>query len=242
MKRELFVLAICGMMALSTAASATTITLGFDSLPSAQGFTFNGWIVRSDWAGENQSFSVDGEMLHQDTTGIGAPDGIVGGNYWMPSNLSSSSTFSLSVRARVTDFQAYRTAFDFGFGFWVQNGDKSAAFSITPTAVSRLNNSNLPVQVSISDNASFHDYIMDGSFANGTWSLSRDGVSLGTWNYTLASSDRVIFGDSASYSNAAGDISSFSYTYSSVPEPSSILALLCGMGGFGGMIWKRRSA
>lgn len=65
-------------------------------------------------------------------------------------------------------------------------------------------------------------------------------------SYEFANVDTVTWsssgGTNAGFGGAGQVFVMDNLTYGSVPEPSSILALLCGVCGMGGMVWRRKSA
>src|SRR5689334_2347284 len=89
----------------------TTLTLNFNSLPSAQGWTYeSGYGATSP---PEKVYSVDGTKLTQNTMGIGSNFG----NYVIYNGVDPTKPFTIDVRARVTESEetqpgAPATAFD----------------------------------------------------------------------------------------------------------------------------------
>jgi hypothetical protein len=209
-----------------------SVSLNFDSLPSAQGWSYGGNF------GENHFFSIVDGMLHQDTV-TGATDGYGGGGYnYTGTELVADGSFDIQVRARVTAYDM----FDYGHGIY--NGAGFGVAFIGPTCTALLYISDTCCQAGTNnpafytgDNTVYHDYRMTDNL-NGTYTVYRDSVVIGIlpiiYGATGYSMPYLLLGDMTNGANAIADITAFSYT--SIPEPGMMLLL-----GLGGMLVRRRS-
>jgi hypothetical protein len=100
-----FSVSIAALMLTSGAvASAATLTLDTNTLPSTQGWDY---VADGDGAGvpESRTFSIAGGELVQNTLGIGQSTG--GGNlYYHASNLNPGDAWSLTLVGRVNAFES----------------------------------------------------------------------------------------------------------------------------------------
>jgi hypothetical protein len=96
----------------SHAQGPSSFSLQFNSLPSAQGWTY----FQGGPAPETSIFSVTGTSLIQNTIGTGFSGG-VNPNYAMFGVVDGSEPFQLTVRARIL---AYEGTQPFGFFFDVR--------------------------------------------------------------------------------------------------------------------------
>lgn len=201
-------------MCVASAATAGPlhVTLGFSSLPSAQGFTYT---AAGSHAGvlESSVFSLGSGTLHQYT--IGQANGTAGGGlyYQMTGGITTGETKQLRVRARCT--QTVGTIANpnglGGFAFGFANGATQYDFGITPTRVYVLSGSSQVAVAGSFDNTQFHDYVFEYSSAS-LQRLYRDGVLVfsGASGGALAV-NRIFFGDTTGGANAEGDIAGFEF-------------------------------
>lgn len=176
-------------------ANASVISLGFASLPSAQGWTFSGASLP-----ESSIFSVGGGVLHQDTSGLG---GAEGADYSL-TNVVADQPFSITFTGRVTEeellredqyghfglgFGAEVNGFEYfiGLGGGVIDGAVNGGPGLNGTAV--LSNS--------IDTSVFHTYVLDATPAGGGFTLSVDGTQIyaGVGDLTDLASNELFFGD-----------------------------------------------
>jgi hypothetical protein len=231
MRRLITICAALGMVLVTGPANAD-VTLSFDSLPSAQGWTFMGDAPESSYS------LVDG-MLRQNT--IIGQNGVPGAGYCISGPQVTEGYFKIDFRARVTDYQMYNYAADghpecnndFGFGVCIRGTSGSALIGISPTEIAFDNQTNgWHFQTAlIADNTTFHDYRMEGMLAaGGSFSLYRDGVFLGSApiRADAVNPRALLLGDMTAGASAIADITAYSYT--NVPEPATLL--LITLGGF----------
>lgn len=188
------------------------VTLGFSSLPSAQGFTYT---AAGSHAGvlESSVFTLGSGMLHQYT--IGQANGTAGGGlfYQMTGGITTGESKQLRVRARCT--QTVGTIANpnglGGLAFGFAHGSTQYDFGITPTRVYVLSGSSQVAVAGSFDNTQFHDYVFEYSSAS-LQRLYRDGVLVfsGASGGALAV-NRIFFGDTTGGANAEGDIAGFEF-------------------------------
>lgn len=208
--------ALFGALALCVATAATAgplhVTLGFSSLPSAQGFTYT---ASGSHAGvlESSVFAVGGGVLSQNT--MGQSNGVAGGGlyYQRVGGITTGETKQLRVRARCTAAQG-TTANPNGFGgfaFGFANGVTQFDFGLTPTKLFVLSGSSQVAVGGTYDNTQFHDYVFEYASAS-LQRLYRDGVLVfsGASGGALAV-NRVFFGDTTGGANAAGEVAGLEF-------------------------------
>lgn len=115
------------LFALPSLGSASVLNLQFNSLPSAQGWTYN-----TSGPAESAIFTVDGTTLFQNSLGTGIGLGGTAFQYYTISNaVDLTSPFLIEVKARVL---ASETGDLGGFGFGVLTGtERFAVFIDTST-------------------------------------------------------------------------------------------------------------
>jgi len=185
------------------------ITLNFDSLPSRQGWRF--WIEGGAGApSEDSLFRVSGEVLFQDTIGMG---GLATG-YEILSGVDPRLPLSVAVRARVTAEEGGTSQNHFGFGFVAWTGSSLAGNSFfgvglgTDVIMFREAPSNA------FDNIAFHDYVLR-AYPGAAADLVVDG------NLVLSSPPSVYpeipfydlyLGDVTAGPNARAEVTAYSFT------------------------------
>src|SRR5579871_2928278 len=215
----------------SVLVSATSVraqtTLNFNSLPSAQGWTYT---ADFNSVPEASIFSVSGGVLHQNSFGTS------GANFYdIPGIVDPNLPFSLTMRARVPqeefvngDHYGFNVAFgtssqvyQFGFGSG-EIDDPSGATIFT------------------GDLTSYHDYRIDGTFgASGSYNFFMDNVLVATGQPFAENYNYLEFGDGTYGQNASADLTSLSFSQVT-PEPSSLLLLAPGLIGLLGYGWRQR--
>ena len=187
------------------AVAGDPVTLAFNSLPSAQGWTY---IDGGSGVPEASVFSVNGNMLHMDTIGVGNT-GIV---YQRFGAVDPAIPFTLTVRARVNAYEEANPALDnpHGFSIAVYTGSEGYEVGISPK---RILAGDAPYLISTAvDVTQFHDYRIE-STGGGSFELFVDDVSLGTALTTIAvGPNSLYFGDGTAGANADVDISYYSFT------------------------------
>jgi hypothetical protein len=125
------------------------ITLRFDTLPSAQG-----WSYVSDGAAEASIFSVSGSALTQDTDDFAGAATI---QHYQRSAVSPSLPFSISVRARVLadSTTGFGQPNAFGFCFSGCTGAECFAIGLDTGRIQAVTGAVLSTTI---DNTQFHDY------------------------------------------------------------------------------------
>jgi hypothetical protein len=180
------------------------VTLVFNSLPSAQGWTY---IDGGSGVPEPSVFSVDGNMLHMDTIGVGNT-GIV---YKRFGAVDPALPFTLAVRARVNAYEEANPALNnpHGFNISVYTGSEQYEVAISPKRILAGAPPYLETTIDVSQ---FHDYRIE-STGGSSFELFIDGVSLGIASTTLTSAtNSLYFGDATAGANADVDISYYSFT------------------------------
>ncbi len=229
------------LLALSApAAQAFSLNLDFNSLPSAQGWTY---MAMGNTAPETSVFSVSGGTLYQNSQGVGsAPQG--SNRYNAFNLLTPGADYTLEFRAQVTgeESAAPNNHWGFGAGFFDGTG---AAFGIalgsmtvqTDWAILSFDTSTAHTYRLVSharalSSAAHAELWIDGQFISGG-NVGDYGSCTPLGNLC----NSVYLGDGTGGPNASGAYSSFSLASSDVPEPASLGLISLGLGLAG---WRRR--
>ncbi len=187
------------------AVASDSVTLSFNSLPSAQG-----WVILNGVSGipDTSVYSVDGNMLHMNSIGIGD----TGFAYQLLNAVDPTIPFTLTVRARVNAYEEANPALNNpgGFDISVFTGSEQYEVGISPK---RILAGDAPYLESTAiDVTQFHDYRIE-STGGGGFELFVDDVSLGTALTAIsAGQNSLYFGDGTAGANADVDISYYSFT------------------------------
>lgn len=235
----------------ATSATAGTVVLGFNSLPSAQGWTY----VATGAARSNPDtrfFSPTGTSLRQDTIGIDTS--AAGGNYYVrPVTMQPSGDFSLRVSASVTAFEGQGNArraaaaatnpFGFSFGVWTPGG--YSVFGIAGAQFAYIGPDLTPVYVDFPagfDLAATNEYLLTRAGSNVTFSINGVTTLTGSTAGTGNLGSYLLLGDGTGFANARGSYSAFEFVSGPVPEPASWLLMIGGVALVGGAMRRRRTA
>ena len=202
---------------------AGTVSLDFDSLPSAQGWTYDanvGSVLETD------AFSVSGAALHQDTIGVGTTLGTGTSLYTFSNAINPDIPFSISVTARVLENEGGGHGFIFG----ATTGTEIFTIGLRTDVITGLHNGGNVLSTTI-DNTVFHDYRMDVIPGVG-YDFFVDDTFIGfvlTKDFILPNELRL--GDGTNFTNARADVTSFEFTQAdaAVPEPSTYALFLVGI-------------
>jgi hypothetical protein len=173
-------------------------TLNFDSLPSAQGWTFMGAGLA-----ENDAFSVDGTRLVQRTVGSGT-----NGNarYQIDGVADPNKRMVLSLTARVLRHEELSWgSVGLGLNFFVSDGAFSYRLALTDTLIQ------VGGQFYGLNTTDLHDYSFE-LYPGGNFDLYVDGVIFATGvGSETVSSNKFFFGDSTAHENTDAEVVAFSF-------------------------------
>lgn len=197
----LFLLLVAGLSPAWTpsAAAATVggpVTLGFTSLPSAQG-----WIYEGD-VPEASAFNVSGGELHQTTMGLGGIAAI----YRLPNVVDPLLPFTVVVRARINHYGDDTNGNPHGFAIDVMNGTEIFYVGISTINGIDAGGTAFP---SVSPSV-YHVFRMEGRPGDG-FDLYIDDVFIGHGLAHPESLNELYFGDGTRGANADVDIASYSF-------------------------------
>ena len=187
------------------AAAGDAVTLGFNSLPSAQGWTyFDG----TSGIPDTSVYSAFGTYLHMDTIGFGYS----GFAYKLLGAVDPTLPFTLTVRARVTDYEVQSFNNPWGFALGVYTGSRGYEVGISPNRI-YAGDLNQIIDVTPSQSlADWHDYRLE-SAGGDSFEVFVDDVSLGIASPEIINAPSALyFGDATAGANAQVDISYFSFT------------------------------
>lgn len=207
-----FVLAV--VAAPRASAAPMDLLLSFSTLPSAQGWVYTASGSHSG-AAESAIFSVDGTRLLQDS--MGQANGASGGSilYVHAGGITTTESKRIVVRARclAQEGSASATLGQGGVYYAFTHGSVQYGFGLTMTRLFVLQPSGTVVLSGTYDNSTaFHDFIFEWA-PGGSWSLTRDGVVVGSGSGGFAvAANRVFLGDGTGGANARAETSYFRFT------------------------------
>jgi hypothetical protein len=213
-------------MVLPGTAASTIAELTFNSLPSAQGWTyFHSGPHSSD---QSDHFTATGTSLLQDTTNAGNGIGSAGFSF-SPAGASTTGAtgFTLLLTAAVAEHVVYQ-----------QPELRWAAFNTTVTingGIVRLGI--LPTQIYVNgtfytpvgfDGTLSNDYRVTADLGSDQFELFLNGSSIASGSLIAGSGSSITLGDGTGRADAAGATTRFTVVNAIVPEPSGVL--LAGLG------------
>jgi hypothetical protein len=215
MKRYVLVLALCCPPQL---ASAAVVTLGFNSLPSAEGWTYR---AEGSHGGELESniWSTDRTTLTMNTmdTPLGQPPSQ--NTYSQTGIVNTVNPFEVTWRSRVLDSEGSIAG---GWGVAVAMGGQQFTVGFSTDAI-WIADTQMPF-----DATAFHDYRLTGAPGINTFSLyiDNDLFANGRSFVPFFPRNYVLFGDLTSAANARAQLQAF--TFRQVPEPAAMFLAVCG--------------
>ena len=227
-------------LAAASAASAATLTLDTNSLPSTQGWTY---LAGGDGAGvpESGAFSIAGGELVQNTLGIGQTTG--GGNFYLRnSNLNAGDAWSLTLVGKINGFE---TNFGRSSGLSIGAGG-ALQVGFAGNAVEYLDGFGFVAQAAFPlgfDPSAYNSYRL--SVGSGLQSFSINGTSIYSNQAIVPGSadpSTIFFGDGTGFANASANIRSVVFTFpgaGGVPEPASWALMIAGFGLVGSAMRRR---
>lgn len=216
-----------------TISHGAAISLDFNSLPSAQGWTFVN--LGHPGVDEEDVFMVDGTMLMQRTFGVGFGGEGNGQSlrYEHPIMPFPSGIYALEWTSETirTERDTDNTA-GFFFGFRIGSDQYSVGFRADLAGndhhMRAPNGTNVSVDHDF-DSTVAHTYRIEADSVARTYTVSIDGNPVPALTgltplVTAGTTNIILFGDATNSANADGNIKSLSF----VPEPSRALLLVIG--------------
>jgi hypothetical protein len=192
----------------ATAPVGGPITLDFNSLPSAQGWTYQ---TEDSSVAEADVFSVSNGILHQNTLGKGG----LTARYTLPNVVDAYRPFTLSVRARVLEHEGDDLN-PWSFDLIVMTGAESFEVGISPTVIRSTTGTFFSTTI---DNTQFHDYRMEG-IPGVSLRFFVDNVLVGSdVPYPFVYPNQLWLSDSTQGSNARAEIASYSFVQPPLNSP-----------------------
>ena len=218
-------------------ADASNITLDFNSLPSAQGFTY---ISIGPSVNEGSIFSVNGNLLQQNTLGVPFTGS---GDSWynMYNAVNPLLPYTLTITARVTDEVSSNPANLCGLSFGASSGNGISYMCVgtSKTEIDSPINGVATATYYSSNNTQFNTYTIVGTpsldtkyYVNGTLIAT---LQPRTDDLSYYNNLSIFLGDGTGGSRAAADISFFQFSQSAAPIPAAIWMVgsaLVGLVGF----------
>lgn len=183
-------------------AQAQVVELQFDTLPSAQGWTYT-----TSGPSESNIFSVDGTTLHQNSIGTGLGEGGTAFQYYILANaVDPAKPFTLDVRARVLESERLDSG---GFTFGVFTGSEIFEIFMDTSTIQDA----FQTTVSTSINAMvFHDYRLEGTPGVG-YKFFVDGSLVATGPpKPVVLPNQLFIGDGTSGGNARADVTFYRFS------------------------------
>ena len=208
----------CLLLLAAAPISAATISLSFNSLPSAQG-----WTYVSSGLTETNVFSVDGTKLTQNTLGTGSSGYAY---YQMAGILDVTQPFSIEVQARMLGEELSTPG---GFSFFA-TGVGLYAGPLLGANIVAIIDPGPGVFVAV-DTSSFHDYLFQANPQNGTWTLYIDGALAASGQLNTSNLPNLVyFGDVSTGVNGRAEINKYIFSQGTViPEPGTWTMLAAGL-------------
>ena len=188
----------------ATQAQTPAFNLNFDTLPSAQGWTFSPY---PSTVSEAPFFSVSDGVLHQNTLGQGSLQAV----YSLYNYADFSQPYTSTLRARVLAEDRGQNGYGFSVSF--QNGTGYTGFGIGTSEIYDISHTTISNSI---DTSVYHDYRFDGN-PNGTYRFYIDGVFTHAGNgISIPQLNQIYFGDATpTGSNARADIAAFTFSQGS---------------------------
>ncbi len=185
-----------------------TVSLSFDRLPSAQGWTYttSGPSEASFGAGQTTPiFYADGTALHQNTIGTGLGAGGTAFEYYIQYGaVDPTKPFVLEVHARVLQSERLDSG---GFSFGVSTGKELLRFSMDTSTISDTSGTRLSL-----NNTVFHDYSVKATPGVGyTFFVDGSQVFAGALE-SVSVPNQLFIGDATSGGNAKADVTFYQFT------------------------------
>lgn len=187
--------------------AANPATLGFTSLPSAQG-----WIYFSDGAPETSIFSLSNGVLVQNT--LAGPATVE--RYKLGGVLDPSLPFTIAIRARVLADSGFCPSNPFGFAFSATVEEEIYSIGLSTNRIQDVLGNDLSTTA---DNTVFHDYRLEVTPGVG-YVLFVDGTLLGSGPPRIIPQpdpdgflpNHLAFGDSTRCQGALAEVASYRFT------------------------------
>ena len=180
--------------------SGTTIALDFNTLPSAQGWTYT-----SDGATETSIFSVSDGILTQNT--LAGP--YTTESYHMASVISPALPFTVSVRARVIAESGAYYANSFGFGFSAFTGTEIFGIGLGTMRIEDILGDEKATTI---DNTQFHDYRLEVTPTVG-YKFFVDNTLIATGLPRVQGEpNRILFGDLTRGTGAHAEVTEYTFS------------------------------
>lgn len=183
------------------------VTLRFDSLPSAQGWTY---FPFGNSAPEATVFSINGTALFQNSLNVGF-SGRGSNRYNFFTDLSPRLPFTLSARSRVLEENGDFTTNSFGFGFGPLAKTYAIEVGLGTKRITDVAGRIFSTQI---DNSQFYNYRLEGSLGIG-YRLFVDDVLLGADPASQTGNDQsqsfLFVGDNTGGTNARAEVTAYSF-------------------------------
>ena len=187
-------------LAIASTPAAADIDLAFDSLPSAQGWTYNGSVP------EGGAYTADGTTLHLDTLSSGDAQAA----YSMSGVVNPALPFTLHTRARLIDSDGGAVAFSHSTGAEIFQ----LALFLDEVRVQGID---YPLDCTV-----FHDYRFECNPTVGA-ELYVDNNLLDSFSpIPSAVANSILFGDGAGNPNSNVMAQITRYSFQQIPEPTTL--------------------
>jgi len=201
------------------AAPAAVVSLGFNTLPSAQGWTYSAEGPSHSGQLESNIWSTDGTTLSMNTMGSPlVPPSL--NTYSQTGLVNSVNSFEVTWRSRLLESQGTVAG---GWGIGVALGTQQFTVGFSTGAI-LVAGSQIPF-----DAMAFHDYRLIGMPGMDSYSLYIDDDLFGSGRsfQKFPSGNYILFGDLSGTANSRAQLVAF--TFKQVPEPCTIALLLSGL-------------
>jgi hypothetical protein len=226
-----FAIRMFGGLALAAGVGlqAQTITLNFNSRPTAQGWKYDTGPSATPLTDDKVVFTTNGVMLHQDTIQANTPNAHLfqpggGGNlYRLPNVVARDHPFTITVLVAI---RQYEGTLGCGFSFGADTGTETYGVCLTKDTKDPNTPNTIWLQGSATnngamkfDNSEFNLYQLEVTPGTGS-KLYRNGVLVnqtGQNKTTQPAPNGLSLGDGTGGANAVADVKLFTYSPFAMP-------------------------
>lgn len=212
-------LLLLSLAATATPAASLNYSLGFSSLPSAQGWTYNTLDEP-----ESNMFNISGGALVE--TGVGRGLGPFQGFGWYsrtPDAMDPVLPWTLTVTASIQDDETYVGVYRHGFASYVFMGGYGWGFGVDRNYIDLWDGTDVPLAIG----TGVHTYTLTGDPGSLQYVLKMDGTTVASG--AMAPNDnKWLLGDVTNNHNANATLTQWQITQA--PEPQTMFLIIGSLG------------
>jgi hypothetical protein len=219
-------------------AQATTLSMDFSKLPSAQGWNYEALNYGGAAPVESNVYSVDGNQLTQNTMG----QGLSYASYSLYNAIDPNLPFTIQLTARVTQMEVTGSAIGRATAFYAyaQAGTALYGFSLNTDTMAAYGGSDFTNWLAF-DATQFHTFRIEATPGLSNKIFVDNVLFFDQAPALVAESNLLGLGNASSYENGVAEVTQYSFIQSAVPEPESAVMLLAGLATLLGVQRRRRA-